>query len=237
MVPNVIKRTVQAGAGRMGLEIRRKREVLRLVQGYGIRTVLDIGANRGQFALRVRRLLPAAIIHSFEPLPDVAESMRQQMNVDSRFFAHVLALGDKDGSAYFYRNEFTPSSSLRPLGSAHMQVFPAARATTPVTVACRTLDGWAAEQNLDQPLLVKIDVQGAEGQVIAGGKRTLARARLLVVEASFVELYSGQVLFDDLYDTLRGMGFRHAGMIENVFDPSTGRILQADAVFERQQDG
>jgi FkbM family methyltransferase len=218
----------------MGLEIRRKRQHLQLLQGYGIQTVLDIGANSGQFACQARRLLPRATIHSFEPLPDVLEDLKKRMAGDALFFAHGVALGDKDSTAVIYRNEFTPSSSLRPLGEVHLRAFPEASRVEAVTVRCCTLDGWADGQSLEGPLLIKLDVQGYEDRVIQGGVRTIPTARVAVVEVSFVELYRGQKLFDSQYEALRGLGFRCIGMVENVYEPASGRILQADALFEKE---
>ena len=52
----------------------------------------DIGANIGQFAIQMRRAQPNAIIHSFEPIPDVARQLRDNFATDSKFFAHEIAV-------------------------------------------------------------------------------------------------------------------------------------------------
>ena len=89
---------------------------------------------------------------------------------------------------------------------------------------------------------MKIDVQGFEDRVLNGGEQTLLRTRVLIVEISFIELYSGQLLFDDLYSVIRNRGFSCVGFEEVSRDRNSGRSLQADAVFVRQaasreQDG
>src|ERR1019366_7712453 len=74
-----------------GLDVHRSREPLRFLRAYPIRTVLDIGANEGQFAATVRRLLPDVEIHSFEPLSEPFSKLERRQSGDRRFFASPLA--------------------------------------------------------------------------------------------------------------------------------------------------
>ena len=57
------------------------------------RTVINIGANRGQFALAVRHSIPAAKIVSFEPLTKPAELFRKVFVADKAVSLHVAAVG------------------------------------------------------------------------------------------------------------------------------------------------
>ena len=61
-------------------------------QSLHIATVLDIGANTGQFSAMIRIVLPRAYIHAFEPLPDCYDRLKKRMAGDARFTAHNLAL-------------------------------------------------------------------------------------------------------------------------------------------------
>jgi hypothetical protein len=53
------------------------------------------------------------------------------------------------------------------------------------------------------------------------------------VETNFELLYESQSLFDDIYSTLRDMGFTFHGTIGQLLSPVDGRILQADSLFLR----
>jgi hypothetical protein len=80
-------------------------------------------------------------------------------------------------------------------------------------------------------LLVKLDVQGLEDKVIAGGNTTISQAACVLTEVSFQVLYDGQPLFDDIHCSLQQMGFEYAGNWDQLLDPKDGKPLQADAIF------
>jgi len=218
----------------LGFQLRRLRKP-RYLADFGFQTVLDIGANTGQFARKARRLFPAATIHSFEPLPDafyaLAEFSRKTRNV----YAHRIALGEEDGQAEMYRNEFSPSSSFLPISPIHTTAFPGTTHTRPVHVPMTSLDVWARAYPLARPLLIKLDVQGYEDRVLRGGSDTVSQAAVLIVEVSFQELYFGQVLFDEVLLLTRSLGFRCFGAEELVCDDHQGRPLQANMVFVREK--
>jgi hypothetical protein len=98
----------------------------------------------------------------------------------------------------------------------------------------RRLDEALDGITLEPEVLVKIDVQGYEDKVIAGGEQTLSRARAIVIEVSFQKLYEGQPLFDDIYRLLTARGFTFMGHLYQLLNPSDGSVLQADALFLKQ---
>ena len=217
----------------MGLEIHIRREPLRFLSRLGIRTVLDIGANEGQFARTARKLLPGARIYSFEPLSAPFAKLRTAFKDDAHFEAFPLALGSEPGEAEFEMNVFNASSSFLPFTENHRRGYPFASKTSKTLVTVSTLDLWAAGRDLQPGILVKMDVQGYEDHVIKGGSQTLARASVVIAETSFITLYQGQPLYDDIYQMMRFRGFRSAGMIINGRDPETGEILDSDSIFIR----
>jgi hypothetical protein len=95
------------------------------------------------------------------------------------------------------------------------------------------LDDLAPQLELRDPLFIKIDVQGYEDEVLAGGEQTIRRAAVVLVETSFETLYEDQPLFDEVYRTLTGWGFRYAGSLDQICSPQDRRPLQADSLFVR----
>jgi FkbM family methyltransferase len=121
-----------------GLEIRRIRfEPYEWLKGRNIQTVFDIGANVGQFARQIHRILPDAMLYSFEPLEDCYNELVKKMGHLPRFRAFNFALGDGNGQAQFYRNEYTPSSSLLPMEDLHKQAFPFTAHAAPQKIEIR----------------------------------------------------------------------------------------------------
>lgn len=197
----------------------------------GINTVLDIGANAGQFATLIHGVLPESHIYSFEPLGDCFQELKRQMGHVKGFQAFQCALGERDGEIEMHRSEFSPSSSVLAMRQLHAKLFPHTAKTWVERVPMRTLDGLVAELQLRSNILIKIDVQGYEDRVIRGGRRALSRARALIVEASFQRLYESQIMFDSLYKTLTELGFSYAGNMDQLHSPLDGSVVQCDAVF------
>lgn len=203
------------------------------LRALGLQSALDIGANVGQFALALQTILPEIRLYSFEPLPECFAQLQRRMAGARRFAAFNLGVGDRAGRLTFEQNEFTPSSSFLQMAEAHRTAFPFTRATQSVEVEVRRLDDLAAQLELREPFLVKIDVQGYEDRVLQGGEATLRRAEVILIETSFETLYEGQILFDGLYRRLVGWGFAYRGALEQLTHPADGHCLQADSVFVR----
>ena len=203
------------------------------MQRLGFRSVLDIGANAGQFALPARAAFPSATLHCFEPLPDCFSELQKRLAGLQNVILHNVALGERSGSGDMIRNPFSPSSSLLEMAPAHVRAFPFTAGGEPLRVSLSTLDAELAGQHVEEPMLVKIDVQGTEDRVIAGGLSVLCRAAVAIVETSFEPLYKGQLLFHEIQDVMRGIGFSYHGNLAQLRSPEDGRILQGDAIFVR----
>lgn len=199
----------------------------------GIRTVLDVGANTGQFALAAHLVFPHATIHAFEPLADCFEVLTARASRFGRIHPLALALGEEQSKVRLMRNDYTPSSSMLPLGEWHASAFPYARSVRPVTVEMDRLDSIADRLALTDPVLVKIDVQGYEDRVLRGGHDTVSRAKVVLIETSFVALYEGQLLHAEISELMKSWGFAYAGALDQLQDPRTGRVLSVDSIFLR----
>jgi FkbM family methyltransferase len=200
----------------------------------GIGRIVDVGANTGQFAVMVSTLLPQASLFSFEPIPECHAELVAQLHRHPKFKSFNVGLADQDGILEFEKNEFTPSSSFLPLTETHRNSFPHAAKTTKIEVQVRRLDSYESELRGEGKLLVKIDTQGYELPVINGGRRVIANADIVIVEMSFASLYEDQPLFDDVYEALRNLGLRLAGIHGVSHDQLTGKCLQCDGIFLRQ---
>jgi FkbM family methyltransferase len=199
----------------------------------GVGTVLDIGAHKGEFASAIAALLPKARIYSFEPLPDCIAALRRTMRRHQRFASFMVALGDRQEATSMWRSEFSESSSLLPMADLHKEVFPWTAGQTAVSVAVEKLDSFLPDLQLEPRVLLKIDVQGLEGKVLAGADQTLELVDYVLVEVSFKTLYEGQSTFQDVYKQLMARRFKFAGIMDQMDSPKDSTPLQADALFVR----
>ena len=78
--------------------------------------------------------------------------------------------------------------------------------------------------------LLKIDVQGFEMEVLKGCNSMLDYFSWVYVECSFIELYEGQALANEVIDYLHTHGFKLAGIYNMSYDRS-GIAIQADFLF------
>lgn len=199
-----------------------------------INTVFDVGANIGEFASLIHELRPTAAIYSFEPLDDCFEKLRKRMEKFEKFEAFNLALADFNGELTFHRNEHLPSSSPLPMADLHKQNYPYAAKDTIIKVRSAKLDDIAEDLKIEDNLLIKIDVQGFEDKVIAGGKKTIKRATVLILEISFQALYKGQPLFEDVFNSLK-TDFKYMGALGNIrTNHIDGSPLFEDAIFVKK---
>lgn len=209
-------------------------EHARVLRNLGqVLTVVDIGANRGQFALVARQCFADARIVSFEPLAGPAALYRAVFAGDDRARLVEAAIGSASGEATIHVSARDDSSSLLPIAARQNALFPGtAEAGTSIIQVTRLSDALPVGE-IAAPALLKLDVQGFELQALAGCEDMLDRFDCVYAECSFMELYAGQSLADAVIAWLRERGLRLAGVYNMAYD-SHGVAVQADFLFRRQ---
>jgi FkbM family methyltransferase len=195
-------------------------------------TVVDIGANVGQFSLLVRGLHPGARIFAFEPLADAATRFRRLFDGDGGVTLHQAAVAPARGTATMHVSAAADSSSLLPIGARQSELFPGTEEVGTAEVEAGPLDAFVAAHDIVAPALLKIDVQGFELEVLRGAQSLLDRFAHVYVEASFEALYEGQALADEVIAFLAAEGFAEAGRYNLSLGPD-GKPVQADFLFCR----
>ena len=205
-----------------------------LLAGLGpLVTVVDAGANVGQFALLTRIVQPGARIHSFEPMRAAADIWERVMAGEADVRLHRCALGARAGQAELHVTARADSSSLL-APAAQAEVFPGTHEIGTETIRVARLADEIAPGDLEGPALLKIDVQGYEGEVLGGCEDMLDRFEWIYCEASFRELYAGQPLAHEIVARLAARGFDLAGVETDPLMVRDGRAVQADFLFSRR---
>lgn len=190
--------------------------------------VLDVGANKGQFSLAVRSLFPKAVIHAFEPLPGAADTFARVFADDPLVHLHRVAIGADRSRVPFYVTDREDSSSLLRPGEGQKLAFGVVQASE-IEVDVVPLGDVVDAAKLARPVLMKIDVQGAELEVLRGIS-DLDAIDFIYVEVSFVELYEDQALFADVRQHLAARGFRLHQIFHKEHTKRFG-ATQADCLF------
>ena len=205
------------------------------LQKLGSRTVIDIGANRGQFALAVRHCFPNAKIYSFEPLAKPAKIFRRVFITDQGTTLVPVAIGPESGEATIHISERDDSSSLFPITQKQNALFPGTSEKNNATVRVGRLSEFISEDQIHEPALLKLDVQGYELETLKACTEILHKFNQVYVECSFIELYKGQAMADEVIDYLKQKGFALEG-IYNVCYDCDGIAIQADFLFGKRKE-
>lgn len=203
-----------------------------LLDTLNCRTVVDVGANRGQFALAVRRRWPTARIISFEPLGAPAATFRKVFGGDRDVTLHEAAVGPIAEVATMHLSRRDDSSSLLAITELQDTIFPGTEEVGTAQVRVAPLASFIGDDELQGPVLLKIDVQGFEFEVLRGCEPLLGAFDRIYCECSFVELYEGQRMAADVIGWLAERRFPLAGVFNVAYDRS-GHAVQADFLFVR----
>ena len=208
------------------------RLVSQVAQRFGApRTVIDVGANKGQFSRAAGTTFPGARIIAFEPLGATAAEWRANLADITAAEIRVCALGSESGTITFHPHEYSLSSSVLPLvDDAGAEGGAGAGQLAPVDVPVRRLDDEVAPDELVGPVLCKLDVQGYELEVLRGATETLRHVDALVVELAFEQHYEGQPLFTEVLAELTDLGFALDVPIDVRRDES-GTVVEVDGLF------
>ncbi|WP_431860957.1 FkbM family methyltransferase [Azospirillum sp.] len=208
-------------------------ESLPALRNLEVATVIDVGANVGQFSLLMTALRPSVAVHAFEPLESSAAVLGRLFAGNPRVRLHRCAVGASDGEAKLHVSRRADNSSLLPIGPGQIRFAPGTDAVAEIPVPVRRLDSEIPADGLTRPILLKLDVQGGELLALAGGERLLEAVEHVYVEVSFTPLYDGQPLADAIIDHLRARGFALAGL-GGFARGRDGRIVQADLLLSRR---
>lgn len=197
------------------------------LKGYAFTTIIDVGANKGQFSVYAMSRWPAARVISFEPLRGPRAKLA--LVTRGRVKIHDCALGAAAGEARMHVASRADSSSLLALGKRQKAIFKMEE-TAELTVPVRRLDE-CVKPDFARPSLLKIDVQGYELEVLKGASALLPAIDAIYVEVSWAELYQGQAMHEEVDALLVAAGFRPAGRFNECrYD---GELIQADVLYLR----
>jgi FkbM family methyltransferase len=226
--------------GAVGLEIQKKRPApipgversslpgaLRQLAGLGFdpRTVIDVGVAYGTDGLC--EAFPQAELLLIEPLAEFEPFLRK---IRERYKAQYVlaAAGEAAGTATLnVHPDRCGSSLLREVEGASVD---GESRQVPVV----TIDEVCAGKGLAGPYLIKVDVQGAELQVLAGAQRTLGQTEAVILEVTLFGTMIGGPQLYDVVSRMKAYGFVAYDLWGFNYRPLDGALAQVDALFVRE---
>ncbi len=205
---------------------------------FEIDCIFDVGANRGQYAQMLRNAVGfTGDIISFEPIPELADTLRTLAAKDRRWHVEQLALDREAGPATFHIMRESELSSLRRPSPDQPAVFRhdnsiARSVTVQRSTVAVELPRYQAQLGFRRPYL-KLDTQGNDLAVVEGAGAAIAGFVGLQTELSIKALYEGSAGLGDTLATLQGLGFEPSAFVPN----NAGRfpwLIEMDCILFRR---
>jgi FkbM family methyltransferase len=183
--------------------------------GYSPEVVFDVGASNGVWSKLVDDIFPSALYHLFEPLADKMETyklpLEKLLPTQKNFNLHKVGLGEINQiqeMAIFKGGVGSTFLELERIKSQQESLKETSRLQEIAPFSVYRMDDYVAKQQLPQPQIVKMDTQGFELAIIAGGEKTLQNADILVLETWLYRGYGVTTpLLHELMEPLEKIGF------------------------------
>lgn len=230
----------------MGFEIRRSRRhpsadreaersslegVLQQVKNTGFvpMTVIDVGAAMGSFTTACHKFFPHAQYLLIEPLKEYVPALSKVVQTIPTAAYDLRAASATDSPVVLHVHDDLVGSSLYRETEEGTGVN-----GQPREVAAVSLDRLITQKQAQPPFMIKVDVQGAELDVLSGARSTLGLAELVVLEVSLFQFFHGAPLLCEVVAHMKSHGFVPYDLLGLQYRPIDGALSQVDVVFVKE---
>lgn len=198
--------------------------------------IFDIGANLGDTSLELAAKFSESTIYAFEPDPDTFNKLGLKTGHLKNICTYNLGFGNNNESKRLNINKVSGGNSFLTVSSAIGEFAQGDWTKTigNVEVPVRTIDDFCIEKRIHSIDLVKIDTQGFEIPILEGASTMISseKTKLIAIEVLFVELYTKQGYFHEVYEILRNRGFKLVGFYNRFYKTQNPHfLLWCDALF------
>ncbi len=209
--------------------------VLHHLKMNNIQTVLDVGANTGQYSQGLRKAGYKGRIISFEPANQAFQDLKKRAVHDKNWQTFNFALGETNGFSSIHISRHSPSSSILPMTSLHLDASPGSEYMSDEKIEVKTLDSIYDSLGIKgENVFLKVDTQGYEKKVLDGASKSLSSVKGIQLELSAHELYEGEEIYYSICRFVEERKFRLVRIIPGFAHKGTHEMLQFDALFFRK---
>lgn len=187
------------------------------------KTIIDIGAAKGNWSLKAKEIWEEADFLLIEPLEERKEVLVELKKQNPNFYIVNKALGNKEDILDFFVTEDLDGSGVADNGTDARKV----------KVEMTTLDNELQKLNLKPPFLLKFDTHGFEVPILEGAENTLVYANLIIIECYGYQIAPNSLLFWEMCEYMQSKGFRLVDIVDVMHRPKDKTFWQCDVFFER----
>ncbi len=209
-----------------------------LLNKLGIKYVIDVGANTGQFAESLFDFNYQGKVISFEPVSKCYHELQKRAKKNpNHIVAERCAIGDEDKEIEINISDDSVFSSVLKINDDHVKLRPKAKIVKTEKVMLHKLDT-IIDQYIpkgETSVLLKIDTQGFEKQVLDGAKNSIPRLAGIKTEIPLVPIYDNtEFTFYEVIDFMKGHRLVPYNFNTEGVNLKTGRVFTIDGTFFRE---
>lgn len=194
-------------------------------KGMNPKVIYDVGANNGGWTRNARAVFPEARYEEFEANREHQRAGR-----------HMVLLGDEEKDVTFYK-AIRPADGANTGASVYIEVTPH---FTPGRYSAETLpmvplDVYVQRANLPPPDLLKLDVQGAELDVLRGAESILSNTRYVLLEVSLHRWNKGAPMIEEVIAYMAARDFELIDIVDTHVIQNY--LFQIDVIFAHKATG
>lgn len=196
-----------------------------LIAQHNLTEIWDVGANSGQYAQMLRFLNFRGKIISFEALPNAYSVLVTKSKTDPLWIVNgPFAIGTQTGPVIFYETvDSVSSSALRPKFANIAQK---------IEVDVKPLSEFIQEPAILGRKLLKLDVQGAEVDVIKSCGKSIEYFEFVQLEASIKSLYDDEQNYIQIIEFLETIGFKPIYFFPGIGNENN-EVIQIEIFFKK----
>ncbi len=192
-----------------------QKRISNFLQHKSIKTVIDIGAHKGEFAQNALKIEGIEKIISFEPQKKIFELLRQKFSNNKIVDVNNLALSDKVEKKLMKINKMTATSTLnQDINNESLYfkfksflLYQKNSIISEEVINTTTFDTFFSEKKFDKNTLLKIDTEGYEYPVLLGSSKKITEVKYILIENQYSQMYKN-VNFEDCHSFLLEKNFK-----------------------------
>lgn len=179
----------------------------RLINNLKVASIIDVGANAGQWIKAVNPSNLTGTVWCFEPLEVPYKKLEKSAKGYPNVKVFKLAFSDFTGQSQMFVASNGGASSSINAPTEHLNLHSAIKFSKRETIDVSTIDEFFSKHELLLPVYLKIDTQGHEWNVIKGGTKTLTNVAVIELESCMTAQYQGEKAHHALINELTKLGF------------------------------
>lgn len=204
----------------------RMTEIKRLIPGESP-TVVDGGAHKGEFIQLIHRQYSEPVIYGYEPIPELANSLKNKFLKSDKITIREVALGAIQEIIDLNITKILPGTSILEPDEAYSKKYLDGELYAMEKISVQQVRLDREINNID---ILKLDLQGYELEALKGSAGILSRIKLILVEVEFIPAYKDQPLFAEVDMFLRENGFKLLNFFD-LYTHSDGQLTSGDAIY------